>query len=224
MKTQRLSTGLFRVGSLSVTRIEAFSDGIFAIVGTLLVLEIHVSSITGPNVSAALIGGFRTMPPKFLSYVLSFMIVCIWWVAHHHLFHLLRRSDRGLLWFNSVFLLWLAFIPFPTALLGDYPRERAAVMCYGGVMALAGLSFAWMRYYCFFMANLTHEELDRKLMRGAMIKSALNPVLHILAIVLALVSTRIAIGLLVAIPLMSFFAEQAGKSRPAPFVSIASYH
>jgi uncharacterized membrane protein len=95
------------------------------------------------------------------------MIVCIWWVAHHHLFHLLRRSDRGLLWFNSVFLLWLAFIPFPTALLGDYPRERVAVMCCAGVTALAGLSFAWMRYYCFFIAFLTHEGLDRKLTAGS---------------------------------------------------------
>jgi TMEM175 potassium channel family protein len=213
MNIRHVATGLFRVGSMSVGRIEAFSDGVFAIVVTLLVLEIHVPRLTGPNISVALIGSLRAMLPKFLSYVLSFMIVCVWWVAHHHLFHVLRRSDRGLLWFNSMYLLWLAFIPFPTALLGDYPRERVAVMCYGGVMLLTGLSFSWMRYYAFFIADLARADLDRNLMRKAMVKSALNPVLHAIAVVLALVSTKLAIGLLVAIPLMFFLPSKLEKTH-----------
>jgi len=97
METRSLSAGVFRVGSMSVGRIEAFSDGVFAIVVTLLVLEIHVPKVTGPNLSQALLASLYTMLPKFLSFALSFMIVCIWWVAHHHLFHLLGKADRGLL-------------------------------------------------------------------------------------------------------------------------------
>jgi hypothetical protein len=76
------------------------------------VLEIHVPQVQGKDTSAALAHSLLAMAPKFLTYILSFVLVCIWWVAHHHLFHVLKRSDRGLLWLNSLFLLWLAFIPF----------------------------------------------------------------------------------------------------------------
>jgi uncharacterized membrane protein len=105
------SRGLFRVGEMSTGRIEAFSDGVFAIVMTLLVLEIHVPQVKGPDISSAIRASLTAMAPKFLTYVLSFAIVCIWWVAHHHFFESIKKSDRGLLWFNSLFLLWLAFIP-----------------------------------------------------------------------------------------------------------------
>ena len=109
---------------MPTSRIEAFSDGVFAIIITLLVLEIHVPQVQDKNISAALEHSLLAMTPKFLSYILSFVLVCIWWVAHHHLFHILKRSDRGLLWLNSLFLLWLAFIPFPTALMGDSGRTN----------------------------------------------------------------------------------------------------
>jgi len=191
---------LFRVGEMSTGRIEAFSDGVFAIVMTLLILEIHVPTVTGENLSTALGKSLLALMPKFLSYILSFGIVSIWWVAHHHFFDVLQKSDRGLLWFNNLFLLCLASVPFPTALMGDYPAARIAVMTYASVMALAGLSFSWMRYYAFFIARLAHTNLDRQLMKGAMLKSVLNPLLHVLAILVAFASTRAAIGLLVIIP------------------------
>jgi TMEM175 potassium channel family protein len=81
---------------MPTSRIEAFSDGVFAIIITLLVLEIHVPQVQGQDISAALEHSLLAMAPKFLSYILSFVIVCIRWVAHHHLFHVLKRSDRGL--------------------------------------------------------------------------------------------------------------------------------
>jgi uncharacterized membrane protein len=204
MNTRTPSFGLFRVSEMSTGRIQAFSDGVFSIVVTLLVLEIHVPYVTGPNVSVELAHNLFDMMPKFFSYALSFAIVCIWWVAHHHLFDVLRKSDRGLLWFNSLFLFWLAFIPFPTALLGDYPNERIAVICYGGVMLLAGLSFSWMRYYAFFIGQLTYTDIDQDLLKRAMIKSVFNPTLHLSAVLLAFVSTKLAITLYVVIPMLFF--------------------
>jgi uncharacterized membrane protein len=193
---------------MSTSRIEAFSDGVFAIVITLLVLEIHVPSAQGKDISAALAHNLLALTPKFLTYILSFALVCIWWVAHHHLFHVLRRSDRGLLWLNSLFLLWLAFIPFPTALMGDFPGERIAVMGYGAVSTLAGISFTCMRYYAFYPAKLVDERIDRRLLNSAMLKSVLNPVLHAIAVMLALVDTRLAIALYVILPLMFFFPSK----------------
>jgi len=145
---------------MPTSRIEAFSDGVFAIIITLLVLEIHVPQVQDKNISAALEHSLLAMTPKFLSYILSFVLVCIWWVAHHHLFHILKRSDRGLLWLNSLFLLWLAFIPFPTALMGDFPGARIAVMGYGTVTTLAGVSFCLMRYYAFYVSKLVDERID----------------------------------------------------------------
>ena len=189
---------------MPTTRIEAFSDGVFAIIVTLLVLEIHVPQVQGKDISASLAHSLLAMAPKFLTYILSFLIVCIWWVAHHHLFHVLKRSDRGLLWLNSLFLLWLAFIPFPTALMGDFPGERIAVIGYGAVWTLSGVSFTFMRYYAFYWAKLVDEKIDRCLLKSAMLKSVLNPILSSIAVLLAFVDTRLAIVLYIILPLMFF--------------------
>ncbi len=189
---------------MPTSRIEAFSDGVFAIIVTLLVLEIHVPQVQDKDISAALGRSLLIMAPKFLSYILSFVIVCIWWVAHHHLFHILKRSDRGLLWLNSLFLLWLAFIPFPTALMGDFPGERVSVMCYGTVTTLAGVSFCLMRYYAFYVAKLVDQRIDRHLLKLAMLRSVLNPFLHSIAVLLAFVDTRFSIALYIILPLMFF--------------------
>jgi uncharacterized membrane protein len=172
---------------MPTARIEAFSDGVFAIIITLLVLEIHVPQVQDKGNSASLELSLLAMTPKFLSYILSFLLVCIWWVAHNHLFHILKRSDRGLLWLNSLFLLRLAFIPFPTALMGDFPRERVAVMGYGTVTTLAGVSFSLMRYYAFYVSKLVDEKIDRRLLKLAMIRSVINPVLHSIAVLFAFV-------------------------------------
>ena len=202
MDAVKPSRRLFRIAGMSTRRIEAFSDGVFAIVMTLLVLEIHVPRLETVGASDALTKTLIALGPKFLSYGLSFGIVCIWWVAHHHLFVLLRKSDRGLLWFNSIFLLWLAFVPFPTALLGDFPGQRIAVVVYGTVMALAGVSFSWMRFYAFFVGKLVYADIEQRLLRNAMLKSVMNPFLHLVAVLLAFVSIRLAIVLYVLIPLL----------------------
>jgi uncharacterized membrane protein len=196
--------GLFRVGEMPTTRIQAFSDGVFSIVITLLVLEIRVPQVSGGDISQLLGQRLVTMTPKFLSYALSFAIIGIWWVAHHHFFDILKKSDRGLLWFNNLFLFWLVFIPFPTAMLGDYPRERIAVMAYGAVMMFAGISFSWMRYYAFFIGKLAYPDIDHGLLRRAMLKSVSNPILHFLAIFLAFVNPGFSIALYIGIPLLFF--------------------
>jgi uncharacterized membrane protein len=193
---------------MPTSRIEAFSDGVFAIIITLLVLEIQVPQVQGKDVSAALAHSLLAMAPKFLAYIISFVLVCVWWVAHHHLFHVLKRSDRGLLWLNSLFLLWLAFLPFPTALMGDYPGERLAVMGYGMVSTLAGISFTSMRYYAFYLARLVDESIDRRLLKSAMLKSTLNPVLHSIAVLLAFADTRLSIALYIILPLMFFIPSK----------------
>jgi uncharacterized membrane protein len=199
---------------MPTARIEAFSDGVFAIVITLLILSIAVPKIHG-DPRHELGPALRALLPKFLSYALSFGIICVWWVAHNRLFVLLAKSDRGLLWLNSLFLFWLASVPFPTALLGDYPLQRVAVVAYGGVMVMAGISFTTMRYYAFYVGRLTAPGTDPGLMRDAMRKSVMNPVLHLIAILLAWVDTRISLAFYVGIPLL-FFLPSRLEQAAAP--------
>jgi uncharacterized membrane protein len=112
------------------------------------------------------------------------------------------------LWLNSLFLLWLAFIPFPTALMGDFPGERVAVICYGTVNTLAGASFTFMRYYAFYLAKLVDERIDRSLLKSAMLKSALNPIFNVIAVSLAFVDTRLSIALYIIVPPLFFIPSK----------------
>jgi len=114
-----------RAGGISTSRLETFSDGVFAIVITLLVLEIHVPLIAHAHVDVELLPSLLAMWPKYLSFATSFVIVGIFWIAHHQLFNLIHRVDRGFLWVNLVFLMCVSFVPFPTAVLAQRLGERA---------------------------------------------------------------------------------------------------
>ncbi|HKE25433.1 MAG TPA: hypothetical protein VKB88_23905 [Bryobacteraceae bacterium] len=136
-------------------------------------------------------------------------------IRHRHPFALLAKSDRGLLWRNSLFMFWLALVPFPTALLGDYPSQRVAVIVYGAVMAMAGVSFSSMRFYAFYDGKLTAAGIDPVLLRRAMLKSAMNPLLHFVAVRLAWVNTKIALVLHVGIPILFFLPSKLERSTTA---------
>jgi uncharacterized membrane protein len=190
---------LFRVGNMPTSRIESFSDNIFAFGITLLVLSIQVPTVQGDNVSAALTQSLHDMVPKLLVYVFSFFLMCLWWMAHHHLFHIIKRADRGLVWLNNLFLLWMTFVPFPAAFMGSYPHEPIAVVCYGVVSMLAGVSFCLMRYYAFYVAKLVDEGIDPRLLKAAMVRSMVNPLIHLIAIFLVFVDTRISVALYITL-------------------------
>jgi uncharacterized membrane protein len=130
-----------RSGSyLPKARVDAFSDGVFAIIVTILVLEVKVPTLSGPDVDAGLAIALGHAMPLVGAYAVSFMVVLVFWVAHHHFFHSLAGVDRNLLWLNGMFLMVLAFVPAPTALLGEYSSSHVATAVHGGVMALADLT------------------------------------------------------------------------------------
>lgn len=204
--------GTFRTGNFPLHRLEAFSDGIFAIVATLLILEIRIPHILGTDISKELTRGLFHLLPKFLSYVMSFGYISIYWVNHHQLFHLIKRADRGLFWLNSLFLMCLAFIPFPTALIGEYPHEYAAVMFYGVVMLVIAGSFLWMKWYVHKVEGLVASDIREDLIRLSILKVWVGPVLYLSAIVLSLFSTSVAIAIYVLIPVIYFFPGKGEKS------------
>ena len=113
----------FKRGHLHLTRIEAFSDGVFAIVVTLLVLELKLPMLKEHGSVSELAHQLVELAPKFLSWLISFIIVCKFWLNHHHVLGLARHANYGLAWLNSLFLMGQAFIPFPTAMMGEYPTN-----------------------------------------------------------------------------------------------------
>lgn len=109
-------------------RVLALSDGVFAIIITLLVLEVHVPELTqGQSLNQAL----AELRPSLTAFVISFVLAGIQWVGHRDLFALIRRTDRGLVWLNILFLLPLCLLPFGAGLLGRYDQEPVALRIYG---------------------------------------------------------------------------------------------
>src|SRR5580700_7421185 len=109
---------------MTTSRLEAFSDGVIAIIVTIMVLELRAPS--QPKLAA-----LWKVAPVFASYALSFLVVAIMWVNHHHLIHAAKHADAPLLWVNNVLLFWMSLIPFVTRYLGANPRAPFAVALYG---------------------------------------------------------------------------------------------
>lgn len=150
---------------VSSARIEALSDGVFAIVITLLVLELKVPEIPEALVSKQLLPSLLEMLPKLISYINSFLTVGIFWVAHHNIFHLVKRSDPVLQWLNLLFLMCISFVPFPTALLGAYPHEQLAVVLYGCSFFITGIAFNLSWLYISQHHRLVDKNLSPQLIR-----------------------------------------------------------
>lgn len=127
-------------------RLETFSDGVFAIAATLLVLELAVPAHTGARLGVEL----RHLWPSYLAYVTSFLTIGIIWINHHYCIATLGRVDRTLLFINILLLLTVAFLPFPTKLVADHlqaPGEHAAVYAYDATFVLMAIVFnSWWRY------------------------------------------------------------------------------
>ena len=122
-------------------RVESFSDCVIAFAITLLILDIHVQDV-GKNIdNAGMIHAIMALAPHFSIYVISFLICTVAWISHHEFIHDLDYVDPKLLWLNSLSLMWIAFLPFPTGLLGNHPEQPVAVAVYGSVCAITCLLF-----------------------------------------------------------------------------------
>jgi uncharacterized membrane protein len=106
---------------------------------TLLVLEIQVPDIPANLVAEELPEQLLGLWPKYLSYVISFLVILSFWMAHHSIFSAIRGYDKVLIWLNLLFLMFVAFLPFPTSLLGDYGNQQVVVVIYTGSVAITRL-------------------------------------------------------------------------------------
>jgi uncharacterized membrane protein len=130
-------------------RVETFSDGVFAIIITLLVLEIRVPAISNHQSPTALWQALIAMSPKFLSWIISFLMLCVVWVNHHRVFKQIKNLSPVLFWLNALLLLWVCLTPFPTALIGEYPQNPLSLSFFGIVLALMSGTFTLIRWHIY---------------------------------------------------------------------------
>ncbi len=198
---------------ISKSRAETFSDGIFAIIVTLLVLEIKVPVIQDRHSAQALWGAMAALFPKILSWMASFLMVCVIWVNHHRIFEQVRVISYAFFWLNAHLLLWCSFIPFPTALIGDYANNTTALLIFGFIMAMMSLAFYFMRLHLMRNSHVFHEHIDIRQYRTATRNSLIfGPGLYLLGGISSLIHPYIAFAIFIIIPFyFIFFRSSAVK-------------
>ncbi|HWZ55632.1 MAG TPA: TMEM175 family protein [Verrucomicrobiae bacterium] len=180
-------------------RLQAFSDGVIAIIITIMVLELQVPR-------EATLAAFVKLAPVLLSYLLSYVVVAIMWVNHHHLIYLARRPEARLLWTNNVLLFWMSLIPFVTRYMGLNPKVPFAVALYGGVMTLSATAFTLLRHIVNLQLGRDREAAAYH--RGKLWKSIYSTSLYAATVPLAYVSTSAAYAIFVLIPILYFIPER----------------
>ena len=173
-------------------RLEAFSDGVIAIIITIMVLELKVPHATE-------LSELKPLLPVFLSYVLSFLYVGIYWNNHHHMFHSTRHVSGGILWANLHLLFWLSLFPVTTGWVGENHLASIPTAAYGFVLLMAAIA-----YYILQRAIIAQQGPDSLLAKaiGPDRKGKISPICYLLAIPLAFVSPWISNGLYVFVALI----------------------
>ena len=174
-------------------RIVNLSDGVFAIAITLLILDIRVPDIPETMVSSQLPGALLSLWPKYLGYILSFVGISAFWIIHHSIFRPIRSYDRILLYLNFLFLMGVAFVPFPTSLLGEYGDHQLPVAMYAATLAVGRLLLTAIHWYATRNDRLLDEPQDPATVRFFLIRGLTIPVIFLLSIVISSFSVSVAI-------------------------------
>jgi len=174
---------------MTSNRLEAFSDGVIAIIITIMVLELRVPVGDSPT-------ALRPVAPVFLSYVLSFVFLGIYWSNHHHLFQIVEHVDGRVLWANLHLLFWLSLTPFVTAWMGENHFAALPTALYGVVLLFAGIAYFILTR----VLLLIHDAGSRlAIALGADFKGKISIVIYLLAIPLAFVRPWIAWSLYIVV-------------------------
>ena len=190
-----------KLPTLSTARIETLADGVFAIVMTLLVFDMRVPA--QEQVAAVGLGqALLTLTPNMISYVISFVILGVFWVGHHNQFFYIRRSDRTLLWINILFLMFVALVPFSAGLLSRYGSDRLSLIVYNTNLICVGAVLYLHWAYAVRDAHLLGHALDAKVDRLVRRRILIAPRLYLVSILVSFVSIPIADLMDVLIPVL----------------------
>ena len=168
---------------MSKNRLEAFSDGVLAIIITIMVLSISTPKET---TFAAL----RPVIPVFISYLLSYVYIGIYWINHHHIFQVTQRIDRRILWANLHLLFWISLIPFTTDWVGKNYLSPVPMACYGGVLFMCAIAFRFLEKA---LISCHGKDFPLRNLHRAGLRETVSIVVYFLTIPLSFVSVWISI-------------------------------
>jgi uncharacterized membrane protein len=184
-------------------RLEAFSDGVMAIIITIMVLELKTPH--GADWAA-----IRPLIPVFLAYVLSFVYLGIYWNNHHHMLYVTERISGGILWANMHLLFWLSLIPFATAWMGENHLATLPTAVYGCVMLAAAIAY-YVLQRLIIARQGPHSKLKAAV--GRDVKGKLSPLIYVAAIIMAFVNQWVSDALYVLVALMWLIPDRRIEAR-----------
>lgn len=177
---------------MTKNRLEAFSDGVIAIIITIMILELKVPKDAG-------LESLKPLIPIFLSYILSFVYVAIYWNNHHHLLHTVRKVNGSIMWSNLFLLFWLSLIPFGTNWIGSQRFGMIPTFAYGFILLMCAISYFLLQY------TIIKQQGDDSVLAKALLKNfkgKISLVFHFVALPLAFVSPLISELLFIALALL----------------------
>jgi len=188
---------------MNTARMEAFSDGVIAVIITIMVLELKVPETTGWDVLYAML-------PKFMSYILSFIYVGLYWNNHHHMLHYAQKINGGIMWSNLFFLFCLSLIPFGTAWMGEHNFEQNTTIFYGILLIMAAVSYTLLSYRI-----KKQEGADSAFAAavGSSLKEKLSVVLYVAGVVSAFLMPYLALGFYYFVALMWIIPDRRLEKR-----------
>lgn len=192
---------------LGLERLIFFSDAVFAIAITLLALEIRLPATEELLSNSQLASQLAGMWHEYLAYIMSFLVIGTFWMAHHRKYRLIKHYDGGLLFLNLLFLMVVAFIPFPSSIISKYP-DRAATIFYALVMLLAGLLLAVIWWYASNGNRLIDPRLDSKQQRRQFFAPLITSAIFLLSIGIAFLDVGIARLSWLLILLVAWYANK----------------
>lgn len=193
--------GSHLVGTAPTSRIEALTDGVFAIVMTLMVFDIRLPEATGQPLAASL----AELWPKFFAYAVSFVQLGIYWAGHRSQFGFITRVDHVLRWINLLFLALVSLIPFSAQLIGAYLREPLALLIYAGNLIAVGLVLLWHWSYATRGRRLVEPDLVDHVVSTGVRRTLTTPLLYLAALILAVASPIATLVVFGLVPLFYIF-------------------
>ena len=200
---------------MTTARLETFSDGVFAIAVTLLILNVDAGVEEGADLGRRLLHVW----PSYIAYVMSFLTIGIIWVNHHTVMNQISVVNRTFLFLSIFFLMCVAFIPFPTRLVAEHIRDDAAVaaaLAYGGTLTLTAMFFNALWRYAAFRRQLLRADADPATVAGITRSYIPGPFIYLTATLAALISPVLSVSLYIAIALFyvvesSFFGGKSSR-------------
>ena len=177
---------------LELERLVYFSDAVFAIAITLLILDIRVPEIEPAHAHTELSRRLVALVPQVIGFVVSFLVIGVYWEAHHRMFGFIKGCTRTLIWLNMLELFLIAFLPFPTAVLGRYAFVPTAVVCYAVTVVAVGLARTAIWRYASKGGRLLDEDTPRAEIRAGLWRGFVAPAIFTLSVPLAFASPLLA--------------------------------